>query len=1118
MICPACATEIPAGFKFCGNCGQRLADAPAPAPAVPPAPRPEPAGALGGERREVAVLFADVSGFTRMSERLDPEDVHAVMNDCFAGLGAAISEEEGYVDKYIGDSVMALFGAPVAHEDDPARACRAALAMQVFLAGFAERCEARTGVPLRMRIGLHCGLVLAGGVGSDVRMDYSVMGDTVNLASRLESAAPPGGVLVSREVVRRTRGQFEFGPPRQLTVKGKAEPVEAYELVREVAEVDPRGRDGLSVALAGREAELAALTARWRAAAGREGASARWIEIRGEMGIGKTRLVEEATRRLTDVRLVAVVATPEARRRPFGLARRLVLAVVRDLTGDAAPPATRPAFAGALAPLGPALSPFLDALWHLAAPSRLGVPAPDPDPQTLRRMVERGVATLLRELATHAPDVAVGLDSYELADEASVELLESMGAEPTGWPMPVIVTARDEARPPHELSVVIQLGRLGDEAAGVLLDRLVGDVTLPAGLRRDILDRAAGVPLFIEEMMRSLVDQKILAQTGDGRWRWSAQAEPASVSLPASIRAAMVARLDRLPRAEADLLGQCAVQGVEFDPGVTELVRQAPARRGPPVAELLPGLRRRDLITDLGAGRWGFRQPLFQEACYETLLLRERRALHAETAAALCERGGGLDGVAPELLAHHFERAESWAEAALANLRAGDRAAELFVNPEAIRRYARALEMIGRLATPTEAEGRLAVLAHGGAARVHLRVGAYGLAEEHAQRMRSLAARAGDRAEGDRLVAAACLSTGRTAEAEGLLLGAVVLAREDDTAAGTRVQALYDLADLYHRADRAADALARLGEGRAAAGTEDDGSSIRADMLEGRIAHTQGRFADAAELYARAYEAAERVGSLSERARAANNLGNAARDLGDYPAARGYFEQALTIWERTGDTECIAGARNNLGNLAMSEGDFATAREHHEQSLAACRAIGNVHGAALAQGNLAILATEQGEGARAVVLAEGALDTLSGSGNVLLRGLVLVVLGEARLLTGDLPGARVAFDDVVAAHDEARHPLAVAGAWRGLGRLALSTGAAGEALALLDRALEAFEGLQRAQEAARTAVYRAEALWQAGDRERARVELGRAHERFAAMRAERDAERVERLLRDLTGS
>jgi class 3 adenylate cyclase/predicted ATPase len=1117
MICPSCQAEVPAGFKFCGNCGQKLDGTPAPAPIrdAPAAPAPPPVPE--GERREVTVVFADVSGFTRMSERLDPEEVHAIMNECFAGLGEAIHDEEGYIDKYIGDCVMALFGAPVAHEDDPARACRAALAMQAFLGEFAHRCELRTGIPLRMRIGINSGLVLAGGVGSGIRMDYSVMGDTVNLASRLESNAPPGGVLVSAEVARRVRGRFEFGPRQLLTVKGKSEPVEAYELLCELADTDPRGRDGLSVGVIGRDAELAELVAQWQAA---RGGGERWLEIRGEMGIGKTRLVEEAALRLGGVRLVAVVATPDVSRRPFGLVRRLIFAVVEALTKQRARPDSREAFAEAIAPLGPALTPFVDALWHLAAPSRLAVPAPDPDPQTLRRIIERGVATLLATLANYLPTATLLLDSYELADEASASLLESMPDAPGGAPLPTLVTSRDDRRPPRRPGSVIRLGRLPDAAARQLLERLVRGVELPAKLRRDILERAAGVPLFVEEMVRALVDQKALAPTEDGSWIWASQAEPAAVSLPASIRAAMVSRLDRLERFAGDFLRQCAVQGLEFDAEITERVRRAPGRPAPPdggmpAAAVLRDLEHRAVVASIGGTRWAFRQPLMQEACYETLLLRERRALHGETADALCARAGGPDGVAPEPLAHHYERAERWGPAAQANVRAGDRAADLFVNDDAIVRYGRALEMQGRLAAPAEAEQRIGALAHAGAARVNLRVGAYALAEQHARAMREMARRVEDRAEADRLAAAACVHTGRTEEAERLLLGTLAVLRTEAGPDGALVRGLYDLAELYYRANRTKDAVAHLAACRAAAPAEDSLTALHADTLEGKIAHTEGRFADAAALYARAYDAAERIGSLSDRARTVNNMGNAARDLGDYEAARGYFERALEIWERTGDTECIAGGHNNLGNLAMSQGDFPAARAHHEQSLAVCRQIGNVHGATLAQANLAILAMEQDDGSGAVAYAEAALATLGDSANAVLRGLVLVVLGEARLACNDAAAARAVLNRVLGEYDEARHPLAVAGAWRGLGRLALLRGRPGEALPLLDRALAAFERLKRVQEAARTALYRAEALWQLGDTPRACADLESALSRFAAMRADRDVKRVERLLRDL---
>jgi tetratricopeptide (TPR) repeat protein len=610
----------------------------------------------------------------------------------------------------------------------------------------------------------------------------------------------------------------------------------------------------------------------------------------------------------------------------------------------------------------------------------------------------------------------------------------------------------------------------------------------------------------------------VLTPLPDGSWCWGCDAEPSTVSLPASVRAAMVSRLDRLERPAGDFLRQCAVQGVEFDLEIAERVRQGPGHQGDPAAARLAELEERGLVVALGGARWAFRQPLMQEACYETLLLRERRALHGETADALCARAGGPDGVAPEPLAHHYERAERWGPAAEANVRAGDRAADLFVNDEAVRRYKRALDALDRLPTPTDAERRVAALAHGGKARVHLRVGAYATAEEHARLMGDVAVRIEDRTEGHRLLAAACLHTGRSQEAERLLLGAVDLARPAGGSGDVLARVYYDLADLSYRADRTREALAFVVDARAAAPTDDLVIAARADMLEGKIAHTEGRFAEAAGLYARAYEAAERIGSLSDRARAANNLGNAARDLGDYPGARRHFERALEIWGRTGDTECIAGAYNNLANLALSQGDFTAAREHHARAFALFREIGNVHGAALAQGNLALLAIEEGDGPGAVASAEAALEALADSGNALLQGLLLVVLGEACLARGDATAAQPVLERVLREYDEGRHPLALAGAWRGLGRVALLRGEPAAALPLLDRALEAFERLRRAQEAARTALYRAQALWRLGERDRACADLQEVLGRFVAMRADRDVAWVQRLMQELSGA
>ena len=1092
MRCPSCGTDIPAGFKFCGACGAKLDGV-----AEPKAETP------ATQRREVAVLFADVSGFTQMSERLDPEEVHALMNRCFAGLGEAIQNEGGYIDKYMGDNVMALFGAPIAHEDDPARACRAALAIQEFIAGFSQECERERGVKLRMRIGLNCGLVLAGGVGSDVRMDYTVMGDTVNLASRLESAAAPGTVLVSEHIHRDTRQAFEFGPPMELVVKGKELPVRAYQLLGEASA--SRVAEVAAAPLIGRERELALL--RERIAAGR-----RWIEIRGEMGMGKTRLVCEAFASLPERQLVHILATPAICRRPFGLVRRVIHSAFDALLGQ--PISTAEAFEAALRGLHPRLETYWKALWYLVAPSRLSVAEPTDDPLALRRTIERGVFAFLEALAARFPHAVLFLDAYEHVDEASAALLQSPVAG--AWPLPVLTATRAGAGPaPLDAAAVIALEPLGEEAAGALLAALMHGAQAPDAFRQKVLRRAAGVPLFLEEIVRALIEAGELASNRECAWAFTPS--PEALKLPSSLRSAMVSRLDRLPQQERELLGHCAVQGVEFNVAAAQRLRQA--RGAAEAGAILQNLARNGVVrlVTSAAGLMGvFVQPLMQEACYETLLLRDRRELHQVTARALCELAGGAENVAPEALVFHYENSEQWENAAEANLRAANRAGELFLNDEALAGYGGVLADLERAVAVSENAARLRILAHRGAARVHIRTGAYPAGEACIHALIALAASESIRAEGWRLLAMLHMRTGHAQEAQQLLAKVVSVAATGGFPNPDLLSlAWLGLAELHHRAGQMDEAVYSLRCCRATAAAAQSRTTLRADLLEGLIAHTRGQFAEAAEHYRRAFDLAGTLGNPIERARATNNLGNVARDKGDYEAAQSHYQEALTLWRRTGETECIAGGHSNLGNLALSRGDFATARRHYEESLAACLKIGNVNGAALAHANVGILALEEEDGPGAIAPARAALDLLSGAANDILRGLVEAVLGDGHLLAGEIGEAEKWFGKVLAEFRDSTHPLAVATATRGLGRVAARRGESDIALRHFRQAIAGFERLKRSQEEARTVLEEARVLLSLGDAEGARSRACAALERFTAMRADRDAERARRCLREM---
>src|SRR5438552_762762 len=314
-VCPSCQASNPPGQKFCGECGAPLAAKPAsvdiaPAHSADRFASPEAytpkhlaekiltsKSAIEGERKIVTVMFSDVSGFTAMSETLDPEDVHVIMDRAFDVILGAVHRYEGTVNQFLGDGVMALFGAPIAHEDHAQRALSAALAIQAGLKPLAEDVKRAHGVEFQMRMGINTGPVVVGAIGHDLRMDYTAVGDTTNLAARLLGIANPGQIVASRRTQHLRDRVFGFEDLGDFQVKGKSEPVRAYAVTGEL-----RGRTRLEISkdrgltpLVGRARELEVLTAAWRRASAGQGAT---VLLSGEPGVGKSRLLHEFLHRL----------------------------------------------------------------------------------------------------------------------------------------------------------------------------------------------------------------------------------------------------------------------------------------------------------------------------------------------------------------------------------------------------------------------------------------------------------------------------------------------------------------------------------------------------------------------------------------------------------------------------------------------------------------------------------------------------------------------------------------------------------------------------------------------------------------------------------------------------
>ncbi len=1079
LTCPDCRQPLPADYLFCGFCGKELNSG-----------RQIAKPRMKNERRDVAILFADVSGFTSMCESMDPEDVFTLMNEVFDGLGRAISKEGGHIDKYIGDNVMALFGAPVAHEDDPARACRAAIGMQNFLKQFATKLCERTGVLLKMRIGINCGLVLAGYIGSEVKKEYSVLGDTVNLASRLESKAPPGGILISEAMASRISG-FSLGPVQELTVKGKSQPVKAFEILGEL-KTGQRWKTGI---FTGRARELARISRHLA----RQKAPFEPLIIIGEAGLGKSRLMTETVRRNDHCHFIFANAAAERQNQPFALFRQMLLENLPELTGNDRLFISSQSLAGWLASLSPALSGFSQVFTHLLEVNGTDSPLPELDPAVFRQTIETGIELLLRSLARYFTPLIICIDSLEYADQASLDIICKMQKKNDGLPCHILAACR--AAPAACFSgTALALQPLTEKASIDLLKSFFAARGGSETFLHELAVRAAGNPLFLEEYARWTV-------VSDSR------GEAVRNTLPPTLRALVVSRLDQISAKSRDFLAGCSILGCEFE---IQIARSTSSQMSDDeLSAILQELQKADLIEPAqpqNFDHWIFRQKLVHDVCYETMLINERRKMHLATAEALIQ-AGSHKSVAPAVMAFHYEKAEAWPESAGAKIGAGNQAAAFGLNAEACRWFSAAIEDLRRCGEVKEHLKSLYFSGFQGMTQSLIKLGKTAEAVDATVNLEQFAETTADKIETARIHAEIARVQGNSESTAGFFRQAISLS-ENLPPARQNPRLYQEYAEyllkrgLFEEARKASEIF------RQASGST-PAAVIQSDTLSGKILYAAGSLAGARDLFLRAYHQALQAPGIAEKARTANLLGNVERDMGNYENARCYFQDALEAWQKTGDAECIAGANNNLGNLEMSLGNYAAAGKYHSDTLKRWLEIGNVAGAALSQANLAILALEKGDGAEAIKFAGEALKNLKNAGNEMLVALVRVIEGEGLLATGKVRQAEKIFSGVLGDYDQNRAKLAHAGAVRGLGRVRLHEGNTDEALRLLEDAGSRYRTLKRNQEAARTLMFKGEALLLAARRHEALLAMRQAMQEFEQMKAGRDRERSEARIRSI---
>ncbi|MDJ0497482.1 MAG: adenylate/guanylate cyclase domain-containing protein [Acidimicrobiia bacterium] len=663
------------------------------------------------ERKVVTVVFADLSGFTALSEVMDPEHVRDLLNACFDRLVPAIERHGGTIDKFLGDAVMALFGAPLAHENDPERALRAALEMMDELEAF----NGENDTDLGLHIGVNTGLVLAGGIGGAGHRQYSVMGDVVNVASRLESVSKRGEILIGPDTHRLTTPLFEAEELEPLHLEGREEPMPVYRLTGPgTAVVRPRGIEGLASGLVGREGEMQIFA---DAFAGLTGGRGGVVSVVGEAGIGKSRLVAEAKHVAGSTRWVAGRALSHTSQSAYGVAVDLLRALA-GIDARSSSEDTAKRLAASVDELLPdegraMVWPFLG---HL-----LGLPLDDDADRVVAPFTRSSAGSIQQPLAnayaayltamTSEPLVLVWEDLH-WADSSSLALLEALLPITSNLPLLMVLESRPEPGPHLDLlqriperterHLPVDLGPLDRDRAGDLVANLLPVEGLPARVRQALLDKAGGNPLFLEELIRTLIETGVVG-VEEGRAVATAAVEQFDVQqVPDTIHGLIAARIDRLEPEPKTTLQTAAVAGRVFP---RPLLEHMVATRGG-IGDLeasLAALERHEFIratngsAELNGSEYTFAHVLTQETAYGGVLLAERKALHGTAARSVESLFPDRVDELAATLAYHYEHAEEY-EPALGYLqRAGGRSLGLSAPVEAIELCRRGLALLDDL-------------------------------------------------------------------------------------------------------------------------------------------------------------------------------------------------------------------------------------------------------------------------------------------------------------------------------------------------------------------------------------------------------------------------------------
>jgi class 3 adenylate cyclase/energy-coupling factor transporter ATP-binding protein EcfA2 len=703
LDCPQCGSEIFPDDYFCGDCGHELRKLKEAAPinySEPQSYTPKfladkiltTRSSIEGERKLVTVLFADVANYTAISEKLDPEDIHQIMDGCFKILMDEIHKDEGTINQFTGDGVMALFGAPVAHEDHAQRACHAALSIHKDLEDYEKKIKKDFGAEFKMRIGLNSGPVIVGSIGDDLRMDYTAVGDTTNMASRMENMASPGTILVSRDTFRLARDFFEFEFLGKVEMKGKEKPIEAYTLLK-AGEVETR--IGASVAkgltkFVGRKNSMAQLREALKEA---EAGSGQVVGIVGEAGVGKSRLLFEFNNLLSHHEYAYL----EGRCLHFGGSMSYLpfLDILRSYfeikEGDREF-ITKKKLTEKIVELDDKIESVLPPLMELLSLKvedeyflKLG-------PQQKRERAFEAIRNLLIRVSQERHLVLVVEDLHWI-DKTSEELLDYLIGSLTSTNILLILLYRAEYT--HQWGSKsyyrkIGLNQLSTQSSAGLVQAILEEGEVAQELRELILNRAAGNPLFMEEFTHTLLENGSI-QKKDHQFVLSGKAS--DIQVPDTIQGIIAARMDRLEDNLKQTMQVASVIGRDFAFRILQTITGLREELKAYLLNLqdLEFIYEKSLFPEL---EYIFKHALTQEVAYNSLLHKRKKDIHEKIGKAIEQIYAERLEEFYEMLSYHFDQGEVWDKAVEYQVKAGVKARHGYIIQVAMNNFNRAKEIL----------------------------------------------------------------------------------------------------------------------------------------------------------------------------------------------------------------------------------------------------------------------------------------------------------------------------------------------------------------------------------------------------------------------------------------